>query len=62
MLPSNHSDAMKMKRESSKFFVQEDRLFRRDFNQAPMICLSVDEVSRALKEVLAEVCYEHQRG
>lgn len=38
--PSKRSDVMKMKRKSSRFFLEESLLFRRDLNQEPLRCIA----------------------
>lgn len=47
LLPYNSSDAIKIKRKSSK----EGFLFQKDFNQVLLRCLVGDKVTRTLKEV-----------
>lgn len=44
VLPSNRYNAMEIMKISSRFFVEEDQLFRRGYNQAPRRCLAGDKV------------------
>lgn len=48
-LPNNRFDAMNIKWKSSKFFMEEGHLFRRDFNQAPFWCIRAKEGTRVLQ-------------
>lgn len=41
LLPPNRFDVLKNKRKSSRFFVEENLLFRRAINQVPLRCLTV---------------------
>lgn len=50
---------MKIKRKSSRFFLEEG-LRLRDFNQATLKCITGNEVTRVLKEVHARDDGEHQ--
>lgn len=56
---SNYSYAMKIKRKSQSFFVEEGQLFQK-VNQGPLRCLTGDKVIRVLKKVHVGVCGEHQ--
>lgn len=56
LLPSYHFDAMKFKR---KFFVEEDSLFKRSFNQALLRCIMGDEVAKVFKKINAGDFGEH---
>lgn len=58
VLPNNRSDAMKIKRESLRFFVERGQLFGRGLDQAPLRCISSDEVTRMLREVHEGDCSE----
>lgn len=62
MLRPNHTDALKIQRKSARFLVENDLLFRKDSNQAPLRCISGDEVASVLKEVHSGDCDEHQGG
>lgn len=46
--------------KTSRFFIEEDLLFRRGFNQAPFRCIVVDEVAKVLRDFHAGDCGEHQ--
>lgn len=42
VLPSNHYKATKIKKKDERFFVEEDQLLQKGFNQAPLRCLARD--------------------
>lgn len=56
MLPDSCSDAMKIKRKSSRFFVEEGHLFIRGFTHMPLHCIAGFEVTKVLHEVYVGDC------
>lgn len=50
-----------IKRKSSRL-LKRVFLSKRGFNQAPLRCISGDEVTKVLKEVHSRDCDEHQLG
>lgn len=61
-MPSNRFDVMKIRRKSSRCFIEEGFLFQRGFDQAPLRCLEGDEMARALEEVDSGVCGNQQES
>lgn len=51
LLPPNRSNAIKSQKKSSMFFIEACLLFRRDFNQAPFMCIAADEMAKVLQKV-----------
>lgn len=47
-------------RKTSRFFMEDDIFFRREFNQVPSRCISGDEIAKVLKEVCSGDCGKHQ--
>lgn len=56
--PPNHSNAIKIKIKSPRFFVEEGQLFQRSFKR-PLRGLAGDEMTRVLREIYAGACGEH---
>lgn len=49
----------KIKRKCSSFFVDEGHLFRKCFNQVPLKCTPIDEMTQVIREIHAGDCDEH---
>lgn len=62
LLLKKYLDAMKIKRKSLRFFVEDGYLFRRGINQASLQCNTSSEVTRVLQEIHAGNCCNHQAG
>lgn len=58
LLPSNHTDVMKI----VKVLYRRRSLILKRFNQAPLRCIAGDEVVKVLKEVHSKDCDEHWGG
>lgn len=54
-LPPNHTDVVKVRKKSSRFFVDEGILLRRGFNQAPLKCVAGEEIATIFQEVHSRV-------
>lgn len=55
LLHSHRINVMKTQRKSSRFSIDDGLLFRRGYNQAPLRCITSDEVARVLKIFMQEI-------
>lgn len=62
LFPPNRTDAAKIRKKSSKFFVEEGELFRRGFGQSSLRCIASEQTTTILREVHSGECGEHQGG
>uniref|UniRef100_A0A2N9ENF4 Integrase catalytic domain-containing protein n=1 Tax=Fagus sylvatica TaxID=28930 RepID=A0A2N9ENF4_FAGSY len=60
ILPSNPKEVYRLKRLSSRYFVEGGTLFRKGFHGEPLRCLSLSESQMVMKETHAGECGEHQ--
>lgn len=60
LLPPNRTDAAKVQKKYSRFFVNECTLFRRGLNQAFLRCIAGKEITTVLRKVYSRECGEHQ--
>lgn len=60
LLPLTRTDALKVQRKSTRFFIEDGLLFRKGINQASLRCITGDEIANILREVHSGDCGEHQ--
>ena len=58
-LPSNPTEARKVKVRSSRFMVLDDELYKRGFSQPYLKCLNLKDAEYVLRDIHEGVCGNH---
>ena len=60
-LPSDPTEAQKVKIRSSRFTILNDELYKKGFSQPYLKCLGPGDAECVLREIHEEVCRNHSR-
>ncbi|XP_017221564.1 uncharacterized protein LOC135148512 [Daucus carota subsp. sativus] len=61
-LPTDHSKARQVKAHAAKFFLQDNILYRRNFDSPILKCVDDDEATYCMREVHEGICGDHMAG
>ena len=63
VLPEEKSEADKIRRKVSRFWLSEDvKLYKRSFSEPYLLCIHPDATELILKELHEGICGSHTRG
>lgn len=61
-VPDDSNKARQLRNKASKYFVQENQLYRRTFSAPVLKCIGPDEAEYCLQEIHEGICGDHMSG
>ena len=61
-LPTEHTMARQFRAQATKFFLQNDTMYRRNFDSPILKCVDDDEAMYCMREVHEGICGDHMEG